>query len=61
MTNIKNKQEPNLHGIMLRLGGFHTLQDFLRQCQVQVFGHYLHLIHEIPLQIETTESQESAS
>ena len=31
----------------------------MRQCQVQVFSHYLHLILGIPLQVKTTESQEA--
>ena len=29
MTTIKNKQEPSLHGIMLRLVGFHTPASYL--------------------------------
>ena len=38
---------------------FTPLLVILRQCQVQVFGHYLHLILGIPLQVETTKSQEA--
>ena len=30
MTTIKNKQEPNPHGIMLRLGGFHNPVSYLK-------------------------------
>ena len=38
ITTIKNKPEPNLHGIMLRLGGFHNPVVILRQCHIQVFA-----------------------
>ena len=44
---IKNKPEPsNLQGIVMRLGGFHTLLNLLEiaSWQVRVFGHYLHLL-----------------
>ena len=47
IITIENKPEPsNLHGILLRLGGFHTLINLLEiaSWQVRVFGHYLHLL-----------------
>ena len=60
MPTIKNKSEPSLHGVMLRLGGFHTPVSYLEAVSGSVFGHYLHLILGIPLQVETTEIQEAA-
>ena len=58
MTTIKNKPEPNLHGIMLRLGGFHTPVSYLTSVSSSGLWSLL-LNFGIPLQVEITKSQEA--
>ena len=58
MTTIKNKPEPNLHGIMLRLGGFHIPVSY--HTAVSSSGLWsLLFIFGIPLQVETTKIQKA--
>ena len=59
MITIKNKPEPSLHGIMLRLGGFHTPVNYLEAVSSSGLWSLLHLILGILFQVETTESQEA--